>query len=123
MSHITDEQVVSHVNESCHVSMSQVTMGWLRLVASLKLQISFAEYRLFYRALLQKRPIILRSLLIVAPSYHVLSRRCRMSLTALQKEPCSVSVKKPSSVSDLPLGAADSLHIGLNLERHKMLSP
>jgi len=28
--------------------------------------VSFAEYRLFYRALLQKRPMILRSLLIVA---------------------------------------------------------
>jgi len=32
-------------------------MGWLRLVGSLKLQVSFAEYHLFYRALLQKRPI------------------------------------------------------------------
>jgi len=41
-------------------------MGWLRLVGSLKLQVSFAEYSLFYRALLQKRPIMLRSLLIVA---------------------------------------------------------
>ena len=30
---------------------------------SLSLQVSFPEYRLFYRALLQKRPIILRSLL------------------------------------------------------------
>ena len=40
-------------------------MGWLRLVGSLQLQVSFAEYSLFYRALLQKRPIILRSLLIV----------------------------------------------------------
>jgi len=40
-------------------------MGWLRLVGSLKLYVSFAEYCLFYRALLQKRPIILRSLLIV----------------------------------------------------------
>ena len=29
-------------------------------------KVSFAEYRLFYRALLQKRPIILKSLLIVA---------------------------------------------------------
>jgi len=38
-------------------------MGWLRLVGSLNLQVSFAEYRFFYRALLQKRPIILRSLL------------------------------------------------------------
>jgi len=26
-------------------------MGWLRLVGSLKLQVSFAEYHLFYRAL------------------------------------------------------------------------
>ena len=43
---------------------------WLRSVGSLELQVSFAEYRLFYRALLQKRPIILRSLLIIAtPSY------------------------------------------------------
>ena len=33
-------------------------MGWLRLVGSLKLQVSFAEYRLYHRALLQKRPII-----------------------------------------------------------------
>jgi len=44
-------------------------MGWLRLVGSLKLQVSFAEYSLFYRALLQKRPIILRDLLIVATLY------------------------------------------------------
>jgi len=44
-------------------------MGWLRLVGSLKLQVSFAEYSLFYRALLQTRPIILRSLLIVATPY------------------------------------------------------
>ena len=43
-----------------------LTMGWLRLVGSLKLQVSFAEYSLFYRALLQKRPIISRSLLIIA---------------------------------------------------------
>jgi len=45
------------------------TMGWLRLVGSLKVQVSFAEYRLFCRALLRKRPIILRSLLIVATPY------------------------------------------------------
>ena len=45
------------------------TMGWLRWVGSIKLQVSFAEYHLFYRALLQKRPIILRSLLIVATPY------------------------------------------------------
>jgi len=41
-------------------------IGWLRLVGSLKLQVSFAECHLFCRALLQKRPIILRSLLTEA---------------------------------------------------------
>jgi len=45
-------------------------MGWLRLVGSLKIYVSFAEYSLFYRALLQKRPIILRSLLIVVTPYY-----------------------------------------------------
>ena len=50
-------------------------MGWLRLVGSLKSYVSFAEYRLFYRALLQKRPIILRRLLIVATPY---ARACRV---------------------------------------------
>ena len=41
-------------------------MGWLRLVGSFKLQVSFAEYRPFYRALWQKIPIILWSLLAEA---------------------------------------------------------
>jgi len=44
-------------------------MGWLRLVGSFKLEVSFAEYSLFYMALLQKRPANLRSLLIVATAY------------------------------------------------------
>ena len=44
-------------------------MEWLRLVGSLKLFVSFAEYSLFYRALFQKRPTIWRSLLIVATPY------------------------------------------------------
>jgi len=44
-------------------------MGWLRLVGSLKFQVSSAKYSLFYRALLKKRPVILRSLLIVATPY------------------------------------------------------
>ena len=42
-----------------------MTSRWLRVVGHLKTQVSFAEYRLCYRALLQKRPIILRSLLII----------------------------------------------------------
>ena len=44
-------------------------MGWLLLVGSLKLQAFSAEYSLFHRALLQKRPLILRSLLIVATPF------------------------------------------------------
>ena len=47
------------------------SMGWLRLVGSLKLQVSFAEYRLFHRALLQNKPIIERSLLNEAAPYCV----------------------------------------------------
>jgi len=42
-------------------------MGWLRLVGSF--MGLFAEYRLFYRALVQKRPIILGSLLTKATPY------------------------------------------------------
>jgi len=45
-------------------------MGWLRLVGSLKLYVSFAEYSLFCRALWQKRPMVLRSLLIAAAPYY-----------------------------------------------------
>jgi len=44
-------------------------MGWLRLAGSLKLWVSFAKepYKRYY--ILQKRPMIFRSLLIVAISY------------------------------------------------------
>ena len=48
-------------------------MKWLGLVGSIKLQVSFAEYRLFYRALLQKRPIILSILLTKATPYENVS--------------------------------------------------
>ena len=46
-----------------------LSMWCLRLVGSLKLQVSFAEYSLFYRALLQKRLKTLRSRRIVATPY------------------------------------------------------
>ena len=52
-----------------NTNLSIHAMGWLRLIGSLKLKVSFTEYSLFDRALLQKRPIILRSLLIVATPY------------------------------------------------------
>jgi len=71
MSHIWMSHV-PHMDESClkyEWVMSHIGMGWLRSVGSIKLQVSFAEYRLFYRALLQKRPIILSILLTKATPY------------------------------------------------------
>jgi len=59
----------SREKSSGRVRYTNGCMRWLRLVGFLKLQVSFAEYRLFCRALLQKRLIILRSLLIVATPY------------------------------------------------------
>ena len=44
----------------------QFCMGWLWLVGSLKIKVSFVKYGLFDRALLQKRPVVLGSLLSVA---------------------------------------------------------
>ena len=55
--------------KNLQLKMAVVAMGWLRLIGSWKWKVSFAEYHLFYRALLQKRPMILRSLLIVATTY------------------------------------------------------
>jgi len=44
-------------------------MGWLRWVGCLKIQVSLQNTGLFCRALLQKRPIFLSILLIVATPY------------------------------------------------------
>jgi len=49
-----------------NVSSCECLMGWLRLVGSLKLWVAFADYHLFYGALLQKRPVILSILLTEA---------------------------------------------------------
>jgi len=65
-------------------------MGWLWWVGSLKLQVSFVEYSLFYRALLQKRPIISRSLLIVATPYHTIPPN-----TCNSTKEHSISAKEP----------------------------
>jgi len=46
-----------------------LTMGWLRLVGSLKLQVSVAKELYKRDDILQKKPMILRSLLIVAIPY------------------------------------------------------
>jgi len=57
------------VARSLPLLASTVGLGWLRSVGSIKLYVSLAEYRLFYRALLQKRPIILSILLTKATPY------------------------------------------------------
>ena len=48
---------------------TEIDMGWLRLVGSLKLYVSFAKEPYQRDYILQKRPIILRSLLSVATPY------------------------------------------------------
>jgi len=50
-----------------------IRVRWLRLVGSFKSYVSLAEYSHFYVAYLQKRPVILRSLLIAATPYLYLS--------------------------------------------------
>jgi len=65
------------------VSHCALPMGWLRWVGSIKLWVSFAEYRLFYRALLQKRPVILSILLT---EYRLFYR------ALLQKRPVILSI-------------------------------
>ena len=48
---------------------SGVCYGVATISRLLEIKVSFAEYRLLNRSLLQKRPVILRSLLIVATPY------------------------------------------------------
>jgi len=51
-----------------------VSCSCVAVCCGYELQVSFAEYRLFYRALLQKRPIILSILLIEACILHLALR-------------------------------------------------
>jgi len=60
----------THQRGDCEMCYGVATISRL-----LKMYVSFAEYRLFNRALLQKRPVIWRSLLIVATPY------CRTTVT------------------------------------------
>ena len=80
------------------------------VVGSLKLQVTFVEYSLFYRALLQKRPTVLRSLLIVAIpqqfSADATQRHQQMAHRGFtEKEPCqnwSLFQKEPSDLPQMP---------------------
>ena len=53
-------------------------MGWLRLVGSLKIQVSFAKESYKRDCTLQKKPVILRSVLIVGTAY---TKSCRQNTT------------------------------------------
>jgi len=55
-----------------YICIRWIVVGWLRLVGSLKLQVSFAKEPYKRDKILQKRPMILRSLLIVATPYELL---------------------------------------------------
>ena len=73
-------------------------MGWLRLVESIKLDVSFAEYRLFCRALLQKRPTILSILLTKVTSYPMGLRHSMQNFAKIRRMPHfyrSLSAKEP----------------------------
>jgi len=63
--------IVPHKSALYHnaADFGEPNMGWLWLVGSLKLQVSFAKEPYERDDMLQKRPIILRSLLIVATPY------------------------------------------------------
>jgi len=73
-----------------YATVTRPAMGWLRLVGSLKLWVSFAEYRLFFRFLLQKKPVILRSLLLAATPYRTARSTlstCESIVSKHQKRP------------------------------------
>ena len=54
------------MTSTSHVTVSYLHMGWLRLVGSLKLKVFFAKGPYKRDDILQKRPMILRSPLIMA---------------------------------------------------------
>ena len=64
---------------STYFDLTYFDMGWLRLVGCLKIYVSLQNIGLFCRALLQKRPIFLSILVIVATPYMLrVSRWCGM---------------------------------------------
>jgi len=63
---------------TCSIKGAESTMGWLRLVGFLKLQVSFAKESYKRDDILQMRPMSLRSLLIVGT--HMCAMRCMTHL-------------------------------------------
>jgi len=78
-SHISASSINNLYFNNLSITALHVHMGWLWLVGSLKLQVSFAKEPYKRDDILQKRPVILRSLLIVATSYLNLSGPTRLN--------------------------------------------
>ena len=91
--------VYKYIHKCVYICMytQDIYMGWLQLVGSLKLQVSFAKEPCKRDYILQKRPVILRSLLIVATPQalgphahtHELERKYR---SLLQKSPIKETI-------------------------------
>ena len=71
------------------IRIFETTMGWLRLVGALKVQVSFAKEPYKRDDILQKRPIILRRLLIVATPYSDRPQTPTLIDPHFGKQPCS----------------------------------
>jgi len=73
--YVTRKHIQTHTCTCTHTHTQTNTilshMGWLRLAGSFKLLVSFAKESYKRDDILQQRPTILRSLLIIATSYHV----------------------------------------------------
>jgi len=88
-------------------------MGWLRSVESIKLLVSFAEYCLFYKALLQKRPINLSILLTEATPYAFCNTKRHKALCNIKRHDAFYNTKTHNAICDI------KRHKALcNTERH-----
>ena len=72
------ECVLEHILKVFYSTSPECAMGWLRLVRSIKLQVSFAKEPYKRDYILQKRPTILLILLIVATPYLCVTRPIQM---------------------------------------------
>jgi len=120
-----DYTCILHAYVFCHepfvcmiMSCTTSIMGWLRLEGSLKLQVSFAKEPYNADHILQKRPMILRSLLMGATSYtyirihimYVLHEIINMHVLCIFLFFFSLSLALPLSLSP-PLPTSVSLRL------------
>jgi len=98
-------------------------MGWLRLVGSLKLSVSFAKEPYKKDNILQKRPTILRSLLIEATPYQTLPLRLQLTLSSMpDSAPMATHTHAYMRALSLSLSLFLSLSLSLSLSPSRSLS-